>query len=78
MIELNLLEKKKPLVLPVVLGIDLNKIDIKMLGIAIVIYYLPSIVISSLYEEKFADAENKLKIIKIIIQFLDTLLQIIF
>ena len=63
MIELNLLEKKKPLVLPVVLGIDLNKIDIKMLGIAIVIYYLPSIVISSLYEEKFADAENKLKIL---------------
>ena len=63
MIELNLLEKKKPVVLPVVLGLDLNKIDIKKLGIAIVIYYLPSILVSTLYEDKIADAEKKLQII---------------
>ena len=63
MIELNLLEKKQPVVLPTVIGIDLNKINIKMLGIAIVIYYLPSILVSSLYEDKIAEAERKLKVI---------------
>ena len=63
MIELNLLEKKKSVVLPTVIGIDLNKINIKMLGIAIVIYYIPVILISTLYDDRFVEAEANLQTI---------------
>ncbi len=63
MIELNLLEKKQPVVLPIVLGLDLNKIDIKMLGVAIVIYYIPGILISTLYDDKFVESEKNLQAI---------------
>ncbi len=52
MIELNLLEKKQPLVLPTVLGIDLNNLNLKMLGVALVLYYMPSLVISQMFDEK--------------------------
>lgn len=40
MIEINLLEKKKPFKLPVVLGIDLNEVKIKPLVLAYVIQIL--------------------------------------
>lgn len=40
MIEINLLEKKKPLELPVVLGIDLNQVNKKPLIISYVMYYV--------------------------------------
>ncbi len=40
MIEINLLEKKKPLELPVVLGVDLNQVNKKSIIISYVIYYL--------------------------------------
>lgn len=63
MIELNLLEKKQPVVLPTVLGIDLNTLNLKMLGVSLVIYYLPSVVISTLYEDKLAEAESSLQAI---------------
>src|SRR5690349_18992468 len=60
MIELNLLEKKQPVVLPTVLGIDLNNLNLKMLGVAIVIYYLPSVVVSNVYNERTTSAEEAL------------------
>ncbi len=60
MIELNLLEKKQPVVLPTVLGIDLNNLNLKMLGVAIVIYYLPSVVVSNIYNERTTNAEEVL------------------
>jgi Tfp pilus assembly protein PilN len=41
MIEVNLLEQKKPMKMPVVLGVDLAKINYKKIIIAIVISYLP-------------------------------------
>jgi Tfp pilus assembly protein PilN len=52
MIELNLLETKQPLVLPTVLGIDLNSLNLKMLVVALVIYYLPDYAINQIYGEK--------------------------
>jgi len=61
MIELNLLEKKQPVVLPTVLGIDLNSLNLKMLGVALVIYYLPGVVVSTLYADKTAEAEANLQ-----------------
>lgn len=60
MIELNLLEKKQPVVLPTVLGIDLNNLNLKMLGVALVIYYLPSVIVSSIYEERTVQADAEL------------------
>ncbi|MFG1487332.1 PilN domain-containing protein [Halobacteriovorax sp. RZ-2] len=39
MIEINLLEKKKPIELPVILGVDLNKVNKKSLLIAYALYY---------------------------------------
>lgn len=63
MIELNLLEKKQPVVLPTVLGIDLNNLNLKMLGVAIVIYYLPSVIVSNVYTERTTQAEEALQIL---------------
>lgn len=60
MIELNLLEKKKPLVLPTVLGVDLNTISLKMLAFSIVIYYTPDIIVPAMYEEKTQQAQEAL------------------
>lgn len=57
MIELNLLEKKQPLVLPTVLGIDLNNLNLKMLGVAFVIYYMPGIVGSYMFDDKIAETQ---------------------
>lgn len=52
MIELNLLEKKEPLRLPTVLGVDLNGLNFKMIGVALFIYYVPEIFVHSYFEEK--------------------------
>ena len=52
MIKLNLLEKKKPFLLPVVLGMDLNTVNLKMLGVALIIYYVPGIANSIMFDTK--------------------------
>jgi Tfp pilus assembly protein PilN len=61
MIELNLLEKKQPVALPTVLGIDLNNLNLKMLGLALVIYYLPGVVVSTIYLDRTTQAEDVLQ-----------------
>ncbi len=53
MIELNLLEKKQPLRLPNVLGVDLNELNYKALVFAIVFYYVPEIFVRNSYDDKF-------------------------
>jgi Tfp pilus assembly protein PilN len=60
MIELNLIEKKQPLVLPTVLGLNLNDLNFKMLGVALVIYYMPDIVVSQMYSGKIEEAQSSL------------------
>ncbi len=52
MIELNLLEKKQPLRLPVVLGIDLNNLNFKMIGLAFFIFYIPEIFVRNHFEDQ--------------------------
>ncbi len=52
MIELNLLSKKKAMQLPSVLGFDLGLLNFKMIGLALVIFYVPEILISSYFEDK--------------------------
>lgn len=47
MIELNLLERKAPLKLPSILGVDLNTLNFKFLFIAVIIYYIPGMYLES-------------------------------
>ena len=61
MIELNLLEKKQPLVLPTVLGVDFNNLNFKMLIFATIIYYMPDIIVPRMYNEKTEGAQLTLK-----------------
>lgn len=58
MIELNLLEKKAPLRLPVVLGVDLNEMNFKMLGVAMFMYYVPEIFVRSHFDEQLKIEEE--------------------
>lgn len=60
MIELNLLEKKQPLRLPSVLGVDLNGLNFKMIGLAFFIYYIPEIFIRSYFEDKITTEQELL------------------
>lgn len=61
MIELNLLEKKQPFVLPSVLGMDLNVLNFKMLAVALVIYYSPDFIAGQIYDSKIEDTQSSLK-----------------
>ncbi|MDD4976024.1 MAG: PilN domain-containing protein [Bacteriovorax sp.] len=63
MIELNLLEKKQPLRLPSVLGLDLNVLNFKMIGLALFIYYIPEIFVHNHFENKIKEEEETLRTI---------------
>lgn len=71
MIEINLLEKKKPFRLPVILGVDLNEVKIKPIVIAYIIQividlYSPDFIKSDItaLEEEFQRLSNELKVHK--------------
>jgi Tfp pilus assembly protein PilN len=49
MIELNLLERKAPMKMPVVLGVDLATLNFRFLFIAILLYYLPGYFLESFW-----------------------------
>lgn len=59
MIELNLLEKKKPFILPPILGMDLSVVNFKMLAVALVIYYSPGFVADQMYDGKMEEAKQQ-------------------
>lgn len=61
MIELNLLEKKKPIKLPSVLGLDLDSLNLKMIGMAIFIFYVPEIFVHSFFDDKLKHEEETLQ-----------------
>jgi Tfp pilus assembly protein PilN len=61
MIELNLLEKKKPLRLPVVLGVDLNELNFKIIVFAILFNYIPEIFVHNYYEDHIQAENDTLK-----------------
>ncbi|MDO9183692.1 MAG: PilN domain-containing protein [Bacteriovorax sp.] len=60
MIELNLLEKKQPLRLPNVLGLDLNALNFKMLIFALILYYIPDIFVHNYFNDKIKIEEEAL------------------
>lgn len=57
MIELNLLERKKPFAFPIVLGMDFNILNFKMMAVALVIYYMPNFVVGQMFDTKIQEAE---------------------
>lgn len=61
MIELNLLEKKKPLRLPVLLGVDLNELNFKVIAFAVLFNYIPEIFVHNYYEEHIQAENDTLK-----------------
>ena len=61
MIELNLLEKKKPLRLPVVLGVDLNELNFKVIFFAVLFNYIPEIFVHNYYEDRIQNENDALK-----------------
>jgi Tfp pilus assembly protein PilN len=63
MIELNLLERKQPLQLPSIMGIDLNSLNFKMIGFSIFLYYVPEIFVASHFADKVKEAEDSLKLV---------------
>jgi hypothetical protein len=65
MIELNLLEKKQPVKLPSVLGIDLNNLNFKMIGVAFFIYYVPGIFINGHFADDLKVEQETLDQVKI-------------
>ena len=60
MIELNLLEKKQPFVLPSILGMDLNVLNFKMLTLALIIYYSPDFVVGQFFDSKIEESQASL------------------
>lgn len=61
MIELNLLERKAPLKLPVVLGVDLNTLNFRLLALAFVIYYVPGMYFESTWNEEIASLNQEMQ-----------------
>ncbi len=61
MIELNLLERKAPLKLPVVLGVDLNTLNFRLLALAFVIYFVPGIYLDSMWSDELVTLNEEVQ-----------------
>lgn len=59
MIEINLIEKKRGSKPVVVLGVDVRTINFKLLGFAILVYYLPKHYIAGVWETELAAIETQ-------------------
>ncbi|MFG1482234.1 PilN domain-containing protein [Halobacteriovorax sp. HFRX-2_2] len=60
MIEINLLEKKKPIELPVILGVDLNKVNKKSLLIAYALYYAMTSYLVPTFKNQNKDIQDQI------------------
>lgn len=58
MIKLNLLEKKTGAGLPKVMGVDLNKVNLKVIGLAIAVLYLPEMGVKMIYDPQIDTLTN--------------------
>ena len=61
MIEINLIEKKQRIKIPVIFGIDVRDINLPWLGIALVLYYLPGALIYPMWKEGVQEIEKNIK-----------------
>jgi len=62
MIKINLLPKKKKVGLPVIMGVNLNQLNFKMLVVAFLITFLPDL-INSRWEEELSAITNESKVL---------------
>ena len=65
MIKINLIEQKKPFKMPVVLGIDLSTINLRLIIAAMVVSYMPGIFLYPDWEEEKVLKENKIKALNV-------------
>ena len=65
MIKINLIEQKKPFKMPVVLGVDLSMINIRLIIAAIVVSYMPEIFLYPDWDNQRGLKENKIKSLNI-------------
>ena len=61
MIKINLIEQKKPFKMPVVLGVDLSMINIRLIIAAMVVSYMPEIFLYPDWDNQRGLKENKIK-----------------
>ena len=64
MIEINLLKEKKTFVLPVVIGIDLNLINYRLVGIAMGFVFLSGIIASSIFGQIEDNVKSEIEVKK--------------
>lgn len=60
MIEINLIAKKKKAHIPVILGIDINKINFIALGLSLTLLYLPAWILVPDWEEEKQEVDDTL------------------
>ena len=61
MIKINLIEQKKPFKMPVILGVDLSIVNLRLIIAAIIVSYMPEIFLYPDWEEKKSIKENRIK-----------------
>lgn len=61
MIEINLVQQKKKLKVPIILGIDIRDINLKVLILAIILYQLPGPILNPYFEKDFPQYEESIK-----------------
>ncbi|MBG08543.1 MAG: hypothetical protein CME68_07275 [Halobacteriovoraceae bacterium] len=61
MIKINLIEQKKPFKMPIVLGVDLSIMNLRLIIAAIVVSYMPEIFLYPDWQEQRANKESKIK-----------------
>lgn len=64
MIEINLLNKKKGIELPVVLGIDLNQVNWKMLAVAYALTYCPDWFLKPEFDKEIQVVDSEIQVLQ--------------
>jgi Tfp pilus assembly protein PilN len=60
MIEINLLEVKKPFKMPEILGIDLNNLNIKFLVLAYIFTFVPDMIFTDVWQEEVNELDSRI------------------
>ena len=65
MIKINLIEQKKPFKMPIILGVDLSTVNLRLILAAVIVSYLPGIFLYPDWDEKVVLVEKKIKTLNI-------------
>jgi len=64
MIEINLIEQKKPFKLPTVAGVDLSKVNFKIIAIAYLLTYIPDYTIYTSWQEELVSIDQEKEVLR--------------